>query len=246
MSKNNPLKIIVDNRERKLIELLDKNEKIRYEAKQLDIADIVVSSEVGIERKEGFDFVSSIIDNRLVDQLTRLRQAYSSPILILEGLNNDVFANTGMRKSSIYGMLSKISYKMGIAIIPTLNISDTVIVIERIAFREQIKKDSSIISRSVPKEMSKKERRTFIIEGLANIGPKKAKILIETFKTPGKVIEAIKKTRIIYTRTGNPKGIEGPLKSLQGFGWKFVKENKEILFGKRSVKKPQKQINDLL
>ncbi|KKM14047.1 hypothetical protein LCGC14_1710060 [marine sediment metagenome] len=35
----------------------------------------------------------------------------------------------------------------------------------------------------------------------------------------------------VYTRTGNPKGIEGPLAQLQGFGWKFVEKNKNILFG---------------
>lgn len=242
MPQNPPLKIIIDNRERKLIELLDKNSKIEYESKQLDIADIVISSEVGIERKEAYDFITSIMDNRLIDQLNRLKEVYTSPILILEGFNEKVFQNTGMKKSSIYGMIAKISYKMGISIIPTTSLEDTMIAIERIAYREQVKNDASIFSRSAPKEMSKKERRTFIIEGLVNIGAKKAQILIENFKTPAKVIEAIKKTKIIYTRTGNPKGIEGPLKDLQGFGWKFVKENKEILFGKRSVVNPQKTL----
>ncbi|KKM50000.1 hypothetical protein LCGC14_1556500, partial [marine sediment metagenome] len=35
-----------------------------------------------------------------------------------------------------------------------------------------------------------------------------------------------------FTRTGNPKGIEGPLEGLTGFGWKFVQKNQEILFSK--------------
>ena len=52
-----------------------KKDIISYEAQQLDIADIIVSKDVAIERKEGFDFISSIMDNRLFEQLIRLRGA---------------------------------------------------------------------------------------------------------------------------------------------------------------------------
>ena len=52
MSNRKILRIIVDKRERKLMQLLDeKREIIQYEAKQLDIADIVVSEDDAIERK---------------------------------------------------------------------------------------------------------------------------------------------------------------------------------------------------
>jgi len=226
------LRIIIDNREGKLKELLDlRTDTIIYESKQLDVADIVVSKDVAIERKEGFDFISSIMDNRLFDQLKRLSETYTHPILILEGLNDEVFENTKMRINSIYGVLVKISYVMGISIIPTRNLHDTVIAIERIAYREQVKGDSgSIISRPAPKQMSIEERRTFVIEGLIDIGAKKAKELIDKFETPFNVLRAIKNTKIIYTRTGSIKGIEGPLSELKGFGPKFVIKNKELLF----------------
>jgi ERCC4-type nuclease len=245
MSEQKLPHVIIDNRENKLKALLNVNkDKITYEIKQLDVADIVVSSEVAIERKEGSDFISSILDNRIFEQLLRLKDTYSSPILILEGLNQEVLSNTGVRKSSIYSILAKISYKMGIAIIPTQNLEDTLIAIERIAFREQIKKDSSLFSRKAPKHMSLEERRTFIIEGLVDIGPKKAKALIEKFKTPFNVLQAIRKTEIEYTNTGNPKGIKGPLKEIGGFGWKFVQNNKELLFGKIEIKR-QKKIDEI-
>jgi len=239
----NQIHIIVDHRENKLKALFDKKkDKITYESKQLDVADIVVSSDVAIERKEGFDFVSSIMDNRLFEQLFRLKETYLNPILILEGLNDKVFENTGMKIASIYGALSYISYKLGISVIPTRNLEDTAIVIERIAYREQIKDDMPILSRKAPKEMSKEERRTFIIEGLIDIGPKKARALIEKYGTPHLVFKAIKHTEIIFTKTGNPKGIKGPLEDLTGFGWKFVEKNQKILFGKKK-KSPQKRIN---
>lgn len=244
MTQNKLLHVIIDNREQKLKAILDKKkDTITYESKQLDIADIVISSEVAIERKEGSDFVSSIIDNRLFEQLLRLKDTYEYPILILEGLNNDVFEKTGMKISSIYGALSFISYKLGISVIPTRNIDDTAIVVERIAYREQVKDSTPIFSRRAPKEMSKKERRSFIIEGLVDIGAKKAKALIEKFKTPYEVFKAIKRTEILYTKTGRMKGIKGPLDDLTGFGPKFVEKNQKLLFGKKK-KTPQKRIND--
>lgn len=230
--KKQPLKIILDNRERGLIQLLKEGEfYIDYEVKQLDIADIVISKNVAIERKEGKDFVASIMDNRLFEQLLRLKEVYPSPMLVLEGLNDEVFETTGMNINSIYGALAFISYKMGVAIIPTRHLKDTLIVVERIAYREQVKDEIPVLARSAPKGMELKERRVYILEGLIDIGKSKAMQLIEEFRTPFRVFQAIKHTRIVYTRTGNPKGIEGPLSKIKGFGFKFIEKNQEVLFG---------------
>ncbi|KKL72916.1 hypothetical protein LCGC14_2080130 [marine sediment metagenome] len=226
------VKIIVDDREHKLKALLDtKKEVITYSSERLDIADIVISDSVAIERKEGSDFVSSIMDNRLFGQLLSLKETYEAPILILEGLNNKVFKNTGMKISSIYGALAYVSYKLGIHVIPTRNLEDTAIVVQRIAYREQIKDDNPILSRKASRGMTEEERRIFIVEGLIDCGQKKATQLIKAFETPANVSKAIKDTEIMYTKTGNPKGIEGPLSQLEGFGWKFVEKNRAILFG---------------
>ncbi len=82
------------------------------------------------------------------DLMTRLIK-----ILIIEGLNDKVMNNTGMKISSIYGALAFISYMLGISVIPTRHISDTAIDIERIAYREQVKDDSPIFSRRAPKRL---------------------------------------------------------------------------------------------
>jgi ERCC4-type nuclease len=229
--------IVLDNREHKLKNIFDtKTDAITYESRQLDIADIIISSEVAIERKEGSDFVSSIMDGRLFEQIVRLKDIYARPILILEGLNDGVFERTGMKKSSIYGALAVISYKYGVAVIPTRNIQDTAITIEEIAYKEQEGNKENFPSiPSAPKNMNKSERRIYIIEGLVDTGLKKAKTLIDAYKTPYNVVKAIRETEIIYTRTGNPKGIQGPLEQLSGFGWKYVKKNKKILFGSKTV-----------
>jgi hypothetical protein len=69
------------------------------------------------------------------------------------------------------------------------------------------------------------------LEGLIDTGSKKSQALIEKFGTPLKVFEAIRDTEITYTKTGNPKGIEGPLGELSGFGWKYLEKNKELIIG---------------
>jgi ERCC4-type nuclease len=245
MNQSNMLNIIIDTRERKLMKILDeKKDIINYTVEQLDIADIIISDDVAIERKEGSDFVSSIMDNRLFEQMMRLKETYAKPILILEGLNDNVFENTGMQINSIYGALCKVSYVMGISVVPTRSLHDTVIAIERIAFREQSKGIETILSRKAPKSMSTEDRRAFIIEGLIDSGPKKAKELIAHFKTPFNVLKAIRNTKIIFTKNGNPKGIEGPLAKLSGYGWKFVQKNKEILFGIKDTN-PQKSLDEI-
>lgn len=244
MTDKDTIFLIIDNRERKLMKIFDEEYKnILYEAKQLDIADVIISKDVAVERKEGYDFIASIIDNRLFEQLIRLKDTYENPILIIEGLSIDVFENIGMRISSVYGALAKISFKMGIAVIPTPNLKHTAVAIERLAYREQIKNGEVVFSRKAPKNMGEEERRVYILEGLIDIGSKKAKSLIEEFKTPYKALRAIKQTEIIYTRTGNPKGIKGPLQRLSGFGWKFIEKNQQILFGE--VKSPQKKIDEI-
>ncbi len=245
MNQSNMLNIIIDTRERKLMKILDeKKDILNYTVEQLDIADIIISDDVAIERKEGSDFVSSIMDNRLFEQMMRLKETYAKPILILEGLNDNVFENTGMQINSIYGALCKVSYVMGISVVPTRSLHDTVIAIERIAFREQSKGIDTILSRKAPKSMSIEDRRAFIIEGLIDSGPKKAKELIEHYKTPYNVLKAIRNTKVIFTKTGNPKGIEGPLSKLSGYGWKFVQKNKEILFGIKETN-PQRSLDEI-
>ena len=232
MTEKELIPVIIDQRERKLIELLEnkENKLIDVIVHQLDVADIVISEKIGIERKEGFDYVASLIDNRLFEQIIRLMDAYETPILILEGLNEFVFQNVGLKSSSIYGSLSKISYKLGVSVIPTVNLEHTAIVIERIAHQERKKsEDKGIIPRSTPKKLNLIERKYYFIEGLIDCGAKKAKLLVDHFGSVDAVINAIKTTKITYTKAGKPKGISGPLEQLSGFGHKFVEKNNELL-----------------
>ncbi|MHA1718737.1 MAG: hypothetical protein ACTSWX_10705 [Promethearchaeota archaeon] len=69
----------------------------------------------------------------------------------------------------------------------------------------------------------------FFLEGLFQVSEKKAKILLNHFKTPYNVLKAIVETEITYTKSGNPKGVLGSLGKLKGFGYKFIKINRNLL-----------------
>ena len=81
----------------------------------------------------------------------------------------------------------------------------------------------------VEQEKISVDSQLFFLEGLFQVSEKKAKILLDHFKTPYKVLQGIMETEIIYTKSGKPKGISGKLGELKGFGHKFLKINKELL-----------------
>ena len=59
--------LIIDHRERELIKELSRR-KIKFEIKQLVASDFIIKN-IGCERKTQQDFINSIIDGRLIDQL---------------------------------------------------------------------------------------------------------------------------------------------------------------------------------
>jgi len=222
------LKIIMDYREPDKIYSLLISEGIEVEITKLEIGDYILSDSLAIERKTGHDFVSAVSDNRLFEQLIRLKDVYNNPILIIENLN-PIFEERDININAIYGIMGYIGARLNIPIIPTRDEYDSVILLKRLAIREQIKDEAPLLARKAPKNQSLKERGQFLIEGLYHTGPKRAKLLLETFKSPYNVFKAILKTKFVYSKTGKIKGIEGPLKNIKGIGVKYILENKKLL-----------------
>ncbi|MHA1975165.1 MAG: ERCC4 domain-containing protein [Candidatus Hodarchaeales archaeon] len=230
------LNIIVDHREPQKLKKHLIRLGMEIEEQQLDVADFVVSDQVAVERKTGSDLIASLKDNRLFEQIDRLIETYEQPILILENLES-AFERVEWkkRKKHVYGALTYIFLRRQLPIIPTSKLSETAIVLNRIASWVQEEKQDPIIARKSPKKKTLHDQQLFFLQGLRNTGQKKAEILLTRFNnSPLKVIKAIVKSEVIYTKTGNPKGIEGPFKALEGFGPKYLLENQKLL---RSSKK---------
>lgn len=176
-------RIILDYREKNsLVYSSLINLGLEVEVKELKVADYIVN-DVAIERKTVSDFISSMINKRLVKQLLGMKQ-YKNRLLIVEGIDEqELYSNEipdfGVHPNAVRGFLLSIILEYRTPIIFTKNAEDTARFISVLSKRK--KRDLSLnVSR---KNLDKKERMQFIIEGFPGIGPKTAKKLLSHFKT---------------------------------------------------------------
>lgn len=220
--------IIMDERERHEIRSVFETIPCQLRIETLDIADYVISKDIAIERKRGDDLVASICDNRFFSQLQKLKKYYKKPLIILEKPKK-MFDRKGVYEASIYGAIIYAIYKMKIALFPTRDAKETAETIWSFAKFVQKSEPFEYVSIKVEQEKISVDSQLFFLEGLFQVSEKKAKLLLDHFKTPYKVLQAITDTEITYTKAGKPKGISGSLEHLKGFGHKFLKVNNELI-----------------
>ncbi|GAB4315376.1 MAG: DEAD/DEAH box helicase [Promethearchaeota archaeon] len=88
------------------------------ELRTLPVADYVVGPDVGVERKSAADFAASVKDGRLFDELSSLRKAFRSPVLLLEG---DPLSVPGLSPAAALGALAAVTVRFHV---PTLRTRD--------------------------------------------------------------------------------------------------------------------------
>lgn len=187
--------IIIDKREKNslvLAELIERKQEIRLE--QLKVGDYIIG-DVAIERKTISDFISSMLNKRLLRQLEELKQ-YPKPILLIEGADDLPLYEFGkMKPNSIRGMMLSTILDFEIPIILTRNYEDTAEFLILLDKRQKKKpKEISLIAKK--KAYSPAEQQQFILEAFPGIGPATAKKLLKHFKTIKKVINAKEKNLI--------------------------------------------------
>ncbi|MFB6246570.1 MAG: ERCC4 domain-containing protein [Candidatus Pacearchaeota archaeon] len=180
---------IVDFRERSSLvpEMLER-EEFEIEYKELKVADYIVK-DVAIERKTIQDFISSMINQRLLRQLEELQQ-YENNLLILEGIEEqDIYGEdeiSGLHPNSIRGFILSITLKYKVPIVYSKNSEDTAKYMSLIAKKQ--KKETRLNPQK--KTLDKNEQLQFIIEAFPGIGPKKARELLEKFGNIQRTINA--------------------------------------------------------
>ena len=164
---------------------------IKVEITHLKVADYLVNG-VAIERKTVSDFISSMKNRRLLNQLEELQQ-YKNRLLIIEGLDEQELYSEqsplqekGMHPNSIRGFLLSILLSHKVPIIFTKDYQDTARFLMVLA-RKKPKENSLNVKK---KSLNKKEQMQFILEGFPGIGPKTAKKLLEEFGTIKNIINA--------------------------------------------------------
>ncbi len=155
---------------------------LNVEFKELKVADYIVK-DVAIERKTVSDFISSMVNRRLIKQLEELQQ-YQNRLLIIEGIDEqelytDSEERTGVHPNSVRGFLLSILLKHKVPIIFTKNSEDTA----KFIFILSKRKSKELSLNVSKKSLNKKEQIQFILESFPSIGPKTAKKLLDKFKT---------------------------------------------------------------
>lgn len=151
---------------------------------QLDVGDYVVSDDTAIERKSVEDLVSSVFDKRFFDQLKRLAESYSNPILLLEG---DIYKIRKITEKwkAINSALITLTLNYNIKIIYSENKQDSAEIIKKIAmiYQNENHVRRPIYLHEKPKFESLEEVQLYIVEAFPNIGPTLALKLLQKFGT---------------------------------------------------------------
>ncbi|MBW2970196.1 DEAD/DEAH box helicase [Candidatus Woesearchaeota archaeon] len=209
---DNNVKIFADYREKTtgtVKELVEKGVTVKLE--MLQSADYILSARTGVELKTTEDFVNSIIDGRLLEQLKELKRNYEKPLIIIQG-TQDLYSVRNVHANAIRGMLATIAISYGIPIISTKDEKDSAALLISIAKREQEENKKEFSPHADKKPMTIKEQQEYIVSALPNVGPNLAKELLKHFSSVQAVFMAS----------------EDGLKKVEGVGEKIAKVIKEL------------------
>jgi len=185
------LKIIADYREKSSVIIKALSEKgLKIELSNLDVGDYVLSERVCVEYKTPKDFVDSILDGRLLSQLTNLKR-YERPIILIEG-EEDLYSQRNIHPNAVRGMLSTVLVSYGIPLVQTKNSRETAALFLMIIRKESdlTKKDFTLHS---AKPLTDKDLQEYVVGAFPGIGGTMAKPILKRFKTIKNFVNADEK-----------------------------------------------------
>ena len=203
--KENKIKIFADYREKGtgvLKELIEQDIELKLDS--FPNADYILSSRVGVEFKTVHDFVESIIDGRLLQQVKNLKNNFERPLLIIEG-TDDIYSVRNVHANAIRGMLAAITVDFGVPVLYTKNVKDTALMLKTIAKREQEEIGVDFNVHPEKKNLSIKEQQEYIVSSLPGVGTALARPLLKYFKSVKNVVNAEQKQLEEVEKIGKKK-----------------------------------------
>lgn len=202
-------RIIADIHEKNslIISELHNSKQVKLEINSLKIGDYLIGNTI-IERKTVQDFISSMINKRLIQQLKQMKK-YKQQLLMIEGIDEQELYrdNTKLNPNAIRGFILSILTNYQIPIIFTQDYQDTANYLIVLA-KQQLKKpiEQTLHSR-IPKTIA--EQKRYILEAFPNIGPITAKKLLKEFKNLSNIFNAAEQElkEILKNRTESFKNL---------------------------------------
>lgn len=192
-----PISIQVDDREGQspVVALLRQSSDCHPTITRLKLGDYLVDGRFLFERKSLIDLGAAICDGRLFNQSIRLSGSTLRPAIILEGTSRDI-EKSGMPWERIQGALITVSLFFGVPLLRTRNAEETVRTM-LFAARQAQTCANGALPRHGWRPRGKYARQLYILQGLPNIGPERARQLLIRFGS----IETIVKARLEELQT---------------------------------------------
>lgn len=190
-AKEEPVVIYADHREKgsNVIRTLADMDNTIVKLSSLNFADYVLSDRVAMELKLIEDFVQSILDGRLLEQIKELKRNYERPFIVIEG-EQDIFSVRNVHPNSIRGMLATIIVSYGIPLIQTKNSKETAALLSVIARREQEETSNNFNPHADRKPLTLKEQQEYLVSALPGVGLTLSKPLLKRFKSIKNLVNA--------------------------------------------------------
>ena len=147
---------------------------------RLEVADYLVGG-VAFERKSADDFVSSMVDGRLFEQVLELRRSYERAALIVEGDLWRALGRRSVRIEAVLGALGAIA-RLGVSIIPTPNAQGTGKLLCYVARQEEREGQGIRVVKRRPHTVGEAQIR--LLASLPGIGVRRAEEILARFSTP--------------------------------------------------------------
>ncbi len=178
--------IIVDSREasaspkivKGLIEL-----GAAVKTQMLPKGDYIISDACAIERKTVHDFVYTLTRRYLFEQLFSLKEAYTKPMILLEGYLPIIYKFSHINPTSVWGAMFALA-KNGIAMIHTNSYKETIDFLYTAAKQEQIVEKRSPIVHPAKNVETLADAQIYFVASLPNIGREKAVSILKSYQTP--------------------------------------------------------------
>ena len=185
-------KLVIDSRENSELTdaVINKAESmnIQYEKEWLEIGDYVFN-DVCFEAKSSFDFLQSVLNKRLWNQLDNMDRAFDNNIVIVYGDFNSAFigyknygkAHFNTISNKFHGAMGKIMLDMDASLLWVKDAQKAAHMIAVVCKMQPIVRDVYNPRLIKQKKISTSDLRLDVLMTIKGISEKKAKLLIEEF-----------------------------------------------------------------
>jgi DNA excision repair protein ERCC-4 len=192
LPEGRPLRIVCDERERASgvpQELLDLG--VRVDFSQLKLGDYLVSPSTAVERKSVRDFLSSLYDGRLFNQVNELTKSFANAFVLVEGDPAEI-AFISRNPKSYYGAIAALTLTFNVKTIFTPSPKETAMALEALARRSEkgVGERPSVVYQRPVKSLEQHRQQIYIVSSLPGVGTSLARRLLDRFGSPRGVFVA--------------------------------------------------------